>query len=76
MTYAVERLSNVNVVKNSALECVVLNKPPYDDRGDAPDKSYDAKDYMTVGARQYRITVLVTDARNTQTWTQSLVTLN
>jgi hypothetical protein len=31
---------------------------------------------MTVGARQYRITVRVTDARGTQTWTQSLVTLN
>lgn len=76
VTYAVERLCTANVIENSAVQCVVLNKPSYDDSGDAPDKSYDAKDYMTIGARQYRITVRVTDARNTQTWTQSLVTVN
>ena len=75
VTYAVERLCNATgEIKDSARYCVVLNPPPGD--GDPPDKNFDSKDYMTVGARQYRITVRVTDARNTQTWTQWLVTVD
>jgi type IV pilus assembly protein PilX len=77
VTYAVERLCNATgLITNSAVQCVVLNKPDDDNSADAANKGYEAPDYMTVGARQYRITVRVTDARGTQTWTQSLVTLN
>ena len=76
VTYAVERLcETTGLIESSELSCVVLNKPDDRDDGDMVDKRYDAPAYMRVAARQYRITVLVTDARATQTWTQSLVTV-
>jgi Tfp pilus assembly protein PilX len=76
VTYAVERLCNATgPIDSSELSCVVLKQPDDNETADMVDKSYTPKDYMRVGARQYRITVLVTDARATQTWTQSLVTV-
>lgn len=76
VTYAVERLcETTGLIESSEFSCVVLNKPDDNEMADMVDKSYDAKPYMKVAARQYRITVLVTDARATQTWTQSLVTV-
>jgi type IV pilus assembly protein PilX len=79
VTYAVERLCNIDVVQNSAVECVTVNATDDDDdTGDPRDMSSDPKEYMTDGAVQYRITVRVTEPapRNTQTWTQTLVTVN
>lgn len=79
VTYAVERMCTVAAVQNSAVECVAVNQT-FDDytSGDPPDMSSDPKDYMKDGAVQYRITVRVTEPapRNTQTWTQTLVTVN
>jgi Tfp pilus assembly protein PilX len=66
--YVVERLCTVNDVKNSAVECLVVPNPNV-----PSNRSFGAPAYMSAGARQYRITVRVTDARGTQTWTQSLV---
>jgi Tfp pilus assembly protein PilX len=74
--YVVDRLCEVNAVKDSSVECMVLLQPPNAQTGDAPDMRFPPAEYMKLGARQYRITVRVTDARNTQTWTQTLVTLN
>ena len=78
VTYAVERMCTVAAVQNSAVECVAVNQT-FDDytSGDPPDMSSDPKDYMKDGAVQYRITVRVTEPapRNTQTWTQTLVTV-
>lgn len=79
VTYAVERLcaDGTTMIKDSAAECLTVNKTWDDDEtGDPPDMSSDPKDYMEDGAVQYRITVRVTDVRGTQTWTQSLVTVN
>ncbi|NRF66145.1 hypothetical protein HLB44_04040 [Aquincola sp. S2] len=76
VTYAVDRLCNVNVVNDSARECLVMVQPPDATSGDPQDKTYNPKDYKAKGPHQYRITVRVTDARGTQTWTQSLTTVN
>jgi Tfp pilus assembly protein PilX len=76
VTYAVERLCNANTITDSSVQCLVLQQPADAATGDAPDMRFPPAEYMKLGARQYRITVRVTDARNTQTWTQSLVTVN
>lgn len=76
VAYVVDRLCNVNAVTDSSVECLVLQQPADAETGDAPDMRFPPAEYMKLGARQYRITVRVTDARNTQTWTQTLVTVN
>lgn len=77
VNYAVERMCNaVGVIDDSATQCLVMVQPPDAASGDPPDKNYDPKDYMAIGPKQYRITVRVTDARGTATWTQSLTTVN
>lgn len=68
VTYAVERMCNVNVVTVASRECLVKQSDVLEDR------SFDAPDYQPKNSRQFRITVRVTDSRGTQTWTQSLVT--
>jgi type IV pilus assembly protein PilX len=68
VTYAVDRLCTQAVVTANGRECLVKQANVMESR-DA-----DAPDYQPKSARQYRITVRVTDARGTQTWTQSLVT--
>lgn len=74
--YVVDRLCDVNAVTDSSVQCLALHQPPDALTGDAPDMRFPPAEYMKLGARQYRITVRVTDARATQTWTQTLVTLN
>lgn len=77
VTYAVERMCEaVGVIDDSSRLCLSLVKPDDEEGGDPPDMAFDEKDYMKLGARQYRITVRVTDARGMQTFTQSLVTAN
>ncbi len=68
VNYAVDRLCTQAVVSANARECLVKQADVMEGR-DA-----DAPDYQPKSARQYRITVRVTDERGTQTWTQSLVT--
>lgn len=68
VTYAVDRLCTQAVVTASGRECLVKQADVMEGR-DA-----DTPDYQPKSARQYRITVRVTDERGTQTWTQSLVT--
>ena len=68
VTYAVDRLCTQAVVTANGRDCLVKQANVMESR-DA-----DAPDYQPKSARQYRITVRVTDARGTQTWTQSLVT--
>ena len=68
VTYAVDRLCTQAVVTANGRECLVKQVDVMEGR-DA-----DTPDYQPQSARQYRITVRVTDERGTQTWTQSLVT--
>ena len=68
MNYAVDRLCTQAVVSANGRECLVKQADVMEGR-DA-----DTPDYQPQSARQYRITVRVTDERGTQTWTQSLVT--
>jgi type IV pilus assembly protein PilX len=68
VTYAVERMCNIANVTVASRECLVKQTDVLEDR------SFDAPDYQPKNSRQFRITVRVTDARGTQTWTQSLVT--
>lgn len=68
VNYAVDRLCTQAVVTASGRECLVKQADVMEGR-DA-----DTPDYQPKSARQYRITVRVTDERGTQTWTQSLVT--
>lgn len=68
VTYAVDRLCTQAVVTANGRECLVKQVDVMEGR-DA-----DTPDYQPKSARQYRITVRVTDERGTQTWTQSLVT--
>jgi type IV pilus assembly protein PilX len=68
VTYAVDRMCTTAAVSVDARECLVKQA----DVMEARDS--DAPDFQPKSARQYRITVRVTDARGTQTWTQSLVT--
>lgn len=68
VNYAVDRLCTQAVVSANARECLVKQADVMEGR-DA-----DTPDYQPKSARQYRITVRVTDERGTQTWTQSLVT--
>lgn len=68
VTYAVERVCNVLNVTVPSRECLVKQADVLEDR------SFDAPDYQPKNSRQFRITVRATDARGTQTWTQSLVT--
>jgi len=68
VTYAVERMCNIAAVTVASRECLVKQADVLQ------DQSFDAPDYQPKNSRQFRITVRVTDARGTQTWTQSLVT--
>ena len=68
VNYAVDRLCTQAVVSANGRECLVKQADVMEGR-DA-----DTPDYQPQSARQYRITVRVTDERGTQTWTQSLVT--
>lgn len=68
VTYAVERMCNIAGVTVASRECLVKQTEVLEDR------NFDAPDYQPKNTRQFRITVRVTDARGTQTWTQSLVT--
>lgn len=68
VNYAVDRQCTQAVVSANGRECLVKQADVMEGR-DA-----DAPDYQPKSARQYRITVRVTDERGTQTWTQSLVT--
>jgi type IV pilus assembly protein PilX len=68
VTYAVERMCTVADVVASARECLVKQL-------DLPEnREYDPPDHQPKASRQFRITVRATDARGTQTWTQSMVT--
>ena len=68
VTYAVERMCTIAVVSVDARECLIKQADVMEGRNS------DAPDFQPNSARQFRITVRVTDARGTQTWTQSLVT--
>lgn len=68
VNYAVDRMCTQAVVSANGRDCLVKQVDVMEGR-DA-----DTPDYQPQSARQYRITVRVTDERGTQTWTQSLVT--
>lgn len=65
--YVVERMCTVASVTTSATDCLIKQANVL------KDMSSTAPDLQPAAARQYRITVRVTDQRGTQTWTQSLV---
>ena len=66
--YAVERMCNITPVTMASRQCLVKLTDVMEDRRS------DAMEYAPKTARQFRITVRISDARGTQTWVQSLVT--
>ena len=66
--YVVDRLCNTTPVTNTLLQCLV-KQIPQAESSKAGGESVDPPN-----ARQYRVTVRVTGPKNTQTWTQGLVT--
>ena len=66
--YVVDRLCNTAPVTNTLLQCLV-KQIPQTESSKAGGESVDPPN-----ARQYRVTVRVTGPKNTQTWTQGLVT--
>jgi hypothetical protein len=66
--YVVDRLCNNAPVTNTLQQCLV-KQIPQTESSKAGGESVDPPN-----ARQFRVTVRVTGPKNTQTWTQGLVT--
>jgi len=68
VAYIVDRLCTVGSVTVASRECLVRQ-----DTSNPVNMSSDKGDHEEKTAQQFRITIRVTDARGTQTWTQAIV---
>jgi Tfp pilus assembly protein PilX len=68
VAYTVERMCNVTPVTDTLRQCLVRQMPQTESNRDGAEKP------DPPSSRQFRVTVRVTGPKDTQVWTQSLVT--